>query len=362
MIYREYGRTGKKVSVIGFGGMRFRKEDYGEKAALVVRKASELGINYFDTAPLYCDDKSEEIFGLAFQDMPRQFYISTKSMISHEPDADAVRKRLDKSLQRLGVEKIDFFHMWNILNLEQYRQVIAPGGPYQGARQAQEEGLVDHIVFSTHCDGEEIETIVQEGYFEGMTVGYNAINFPFREKGLQAAAKMGLGIATMNPLGGGLIPQNPDYFKFLQEFGDETVVQAALRFNASHQEISTVLAGMGSIEEVLENVQVGAEIRPMSEQKMAQIKSQLSEAMNQLCTGCGYCKGCPVDIPIPKYLDAYNMYILQKNTQGITDRLKWHWRLPAEKAGECIECRICEAKCTQKLPIIERLKMIAEKC
>lgn len=360
MIYKEYGKTGKKISVIGFGGMRFKSKDYGEKAAQVVRKAFELGVNYFDTAPFYCDDQSEEIMGLAFQGMPKdQFYVSTKSMVYSEPDQDAVRRRIEKSLKRLGLSKIHFFHMWCIKSMDQYRLVTAKGGPLAGALKAKEAGLIEHIVFSTHCDGDDIVTMVNDGHFEGMTIGYNVINFPFREKGLAAAYEKGLGVVTMNPLSGGIIPQHPDHFDFIRERKEESVVQAALRFNISHREITCALAGMSSIEEVIENVQAGSDLSAMSEEKLQQIKGSLGSGMNHLCTGCGYCKGCPVDIDIPKYLDAYNMHILKNSSEEILNRLKWHWSLEAKGAGACIECGKCEAQCTQKLPIIQRLQHIA---
>ncbi|MBZ4647670.1 MAG: aldo/keto reductase [Clostridia bacterium] len=362
MQYKEYGKTGKKVSVIGFGGMRFRKEDYSksmEKCAAVVRRASELGVNYFDTAPNYCDDKSEEIMGEAFKDMPNPFYVSTKSAIWSEKNADDVRRRIEKSLKRMGLEKITFFNMWCILNLEQYRKVMAPGGPYEGALKAKEEGLIEHIVFSTHCNGEDIETIVNEGYFEGVTLGYNATNFAFRQRGIKAAYEKGLGVVTMNPLGGGIIPQNPEFYSFIKENENDSLVQAALKFNASHKEITVVLPGMGTIEEVEENVKAGENFGEMTEEKLNKMAKMLNESLDALCTGCQYCKGCPKDIEIPKYMDAYNMYILNKENTAISDRLKWHWGMNKEKAAECIECGKCEAQCTQHLPIIERLKYIA---
>jgi predicted aldo/keto reductase-like oxidoreductase len=359
MIYKEYGKTGKKVSAIGFGGMRFRKEDYEkslEEAAKVAIKANELGINYFDTAPFYCDDKSEDIMGVAFKHMPNPFYVSTKSNISSEKTADEVRRRIDKSLKRLGVEKINFFHMWCILNMEQYRNIMAPGGPYEGALKAKEEGLIEHITFSTHCSGEEIETIVNEGYFEGVTLGYNATNFAFRQKGIKAAYEKGLGVVTMNPLGGGIIPQNPDFYSFLKENEGDSLVQAALKFNASHKEITVTLAGMGSIGEVEENVKAGEGFGEMTEAKLENLSKRLNSSLDKLCTGCQYCVGCPKDIDIPKFMDAYNMYILKKESKEIGSRLRNHWSLNAEDAAKCIACGKCERKCTQHLPIIERLK------
>ena len=362
MIYKEYGKTGKMVSTIGFGGMRFRKEDYEKslyEAAKVAVRANELGINYFDTAPFYCDDKSEEVMGEAFKYMKNPFYVSTKSGISSEKDADAVRKRIDGSLKRLGIEKINFFHMWCILNLEQYRQVMAPGGPYEGALRAKEEGLIEHIVFSTHCNGDEIETIVNEGYFEGVTLGYNATNFAFRQKGIRAAYEKGLGVVTMNPLGGGIIPQNPKFYSFIKENEEDTLVQAALKFNVSHKEITVALAGMGSIEEVEENVRAGENIGEMTEEKLTRFSGKINSSLDTLCTGCQYCVGCPKDIQIPKMMDAYNMYILSNKDERISSRLKGHWGIDIKDAAECISCGICEKKCTQHLPIIERLKYVA---
>ena len=362
MIYKEYGKTGKMISTIGFGGMRFRKEDYEKslyEAAKVAVRANELGINYFDTAPAYCDDKSEEIMGEAFKYMKKPFYVSTKSSISNEKDAIAVRKRIDLSLKRLGVEKIDFLHMWCILNLDQYRKIMAPGGPYEGALRAKEEGLIEHIVFSTHCNGDEIETIVKEGHFDGVTLGYNATNFAFRQKGIKAAYENGLGVVTMNPLGGGIIPQNPDFYSFIKDNKEDTLVQAALKFNASHKEITVVLAGMGSLEEVEENVKAGENIGEMTVEKLSRFSAKISSSLDTLCTGCQYCVGCPKDIQIPKIMDAYNMYLLTNTNERISSRLKGHWGLDTKDAAECIACGICEGKCTQHLPIIERLKYVA---
>jgi uncharacterized protein len=362
MLYKEYGKTGKKVSVIGFGGMRFRKEDYDksfEEAAKVAVRANELGINYFDTAPFYCEDKSEEIMGAAFKHMPNPFYVSTKSGISAEKTADDVRRRIELSLKRMGLEKITFFNMWCILSLDQYRRVMAPGGPYEGALKAKEEGLIEHLVFSTHCNGDEIELMVNEGHFEGITVGYNATNFAFRQKGIKAAHAKGLGVVTMNPLGGGIIPQNPDFYSFLKDNEEDTLVQAALKFNASHKEITIALAGMGTVEEVEENVKAGENITEMTEAKLEALSKQLNSSLDTLCTGCQYCLGCPKQIEIPKYMDAFNMHIIKKDNEEIKNRLKWHWALNPKLAEECIACGICEKKCTQKLPIIERLKHIA---
>lgn len=362
MIYKKYGNTGKIVSAIGFGGMRFKEDDFENdlsKAAEIVRYASSLGINYFDTAPHYCNDKSEEIMGKAFKNMPNPFYVSTKSSVRDEKTADELRQRVEKSLERLGVEKINFLHMWCILDLNQYRQVIAPNGPYEGALKLKEEGLIDHICFSTHATGEEIETMVNDNRFEGVTLGYNATNFAFRQRGIKAAYDRGLGVVTMNPLGGGIIPGNPKFYSFLKEDDADTLAQAALKFNISHEEITVTLTGMKSKEEVEENVKAAINVDKMTPEKMKKLNTHLSSSLDTLCTGCGYCNSCPKGINIPKFMDAYNMYILEEKDESIAYRLKYHWGLKKDLAKECISCSKCELACTQHLPIIERLKYIS---
>ncbi len=367
MLYKEYGKTGKKLSALGFGGMRFDVENNTiEENAKIVRRASELGINYFDTAPDYCDSKSEIIFGEAFRDMPNPFYVSTKSMVVKDPTAGDVRRRLEMSLKRMGLDKINFFHMWCILDLDMYQKVIAEGGPYQGALKLKEEGLIDHIVFSTHANGQEIEKIIDDQLFDGVLLGYNASNFAYRERGVKAAYRNNLGVVTMNPLGGGVIPKNAEFYSFIKQNESDTIAQAALKFNMSHKEITVTLAGISSLEELEENVAAAETLDEIGDTQVEDIKSHLKEGLNALCTGCGYCIGCPQDIYIPAYMMAYNEKIIYDNQEkleeGVNGARNWG---PLKSrndsfAKNCVECGICETQCTQHLPIIQRLEECAE--
>ena len=169
----------------------------------------------------------------------------------------------------------------------------------------------------------------------------------------------------MNPQGGGLIPQHRDYFDFIRERQDETVSQAALRFNAAQKWITVVLAGMKTIEEVEENVKVADYPLIVSDEKLKEIKSRITDSMNLLCTTCGYCSKCPQKIKIPSYMEAYNLSLL-KDENETKKRINWFKDQGVLKEGvstaaDCIACGLCETLCTQKLPIIERLKEIALK-
>lgn len=363
MIYREFGKTGKQLSVLGFGGLRFPYDLYmteagREKCTELVVEAWKNGVNYFDTAPDYCESKSEQIYGAAFRCM-KDFYVSTKSTINEDPKADDVRRRIEKSLDIMGLEKIHFYHMWCILDIEQYRRIIAPGGPYWGALKAKEEGLIEHICFSAHCTGNEIAEIIKEGYFEGVTLGYNVINSKFREEGVRAAREQGIGVITMNPLAGGFIPKNKDKFSFICENERQSVCEAALRYNAAIPGINVVLSGMCNKEELYSNIKAMEKPLSYNEDFRRRIAEQLDVMYDRLCTGCGYCNKCPQKIRVPQLMSSYNQFMLNHNNgESLLDDLENVQHLDPEEKVPCIKCGKCEKKCTQHLNIVKRIEEI----
>lgn len=353
MLYRNYGKTGKDISTIGFGGMRFANPLNLEESSELVLYAHSQGINYFDTAPMYCDDRSEGIMGAALSQLPREsYYVSSKCS---RPSANELQKSLEQSLERLQVETIDFFHIWHLMNPDDWQKRLQ-GGAVEAAIRAKEQGLIRHLVCSSHMQGDELSAVLDENIFEGVLLGYNVLNFPYRSAAVKLAGSKGLGVVTMNPLGGGLIPQNPERFSFLAEDNAGGVVEAALRFNVSNPYISSALVGFSNKDEIDQAVAAMEKFTPDSEQRQSRIKQKIEAAFNDLCTGCGYCLPCPVDIPIPKYLDAYNQILLKQGERDAAlDRLKWHWNLTGGKSKECIQCSLCEERCTQHLPIQQRL-------
>ncbi len=354
---KSYGKTGKQITVIGFGGMRFDHPEDIETNAEIVLYSYQRGINYFDTAPGYCSDKSEDIMGAAFRQMQSgTFYVSTKCMAA---EGGQLRRTLEKSLKRLGLEKIDFFHIWCVITPEAWQQRIK-GGAVAAAHKAKEEGLIEHVVVSSHLRGDELSKLLAEGQVEGVTLGYCAVNFPYRQKALAAAAKMNLGVVTMNPLAGGLIPQNAERFDFLRGPNDRSVVEAALRFNVSHPAVTCALVGFSKKQHIDEAVAAVENFQPYSRQHIAAVRRKVRRTFNDLCTGCGYCLPCPSDVPIPRLMDAYNHKLLgDGSSQAIVDRLHWHWSEDPAAAEACSLCGQCEERCTQHLPIGERMQEIA---
>ena len=359
MLYKEYGRTGISLGAIGCGGMRLPNPQRHADGIAILHAARRAGINYFDTAPFYCDDQSEDIFGEALRSMPPSplpLYVSSKCS---RPSGSDFRRGLEKSLSRLGLPRIDFFHVWCVMDPADWKSRV-DGGALREACKAKEEGLIGHVCVSTHMRGEEIERMLEDHpEIEGVTLGYCAINFPYRLRGVQAAGRLGRGVVAMNPLGGGLIPGHPDAFDFIRAPGDPDVVAAALRFLVSEPAVATALVGFSSVAHVEAACRALDGFTPHAPEHLDALRARIQRDFNEMCTGCGYCLPCPRGIPIPRFMDVHNLMQLQAPDDEIRARLNYHWDLTPAQAAECVECGLCESRCTQHLPIIDRLKKIA---
>ena len=364
MIYKKYGKTGNNVSAVGFGGMRFDlTKDEKENIDLVLY-AAEKGINYFDTAPGYCEDKSETLMGKALTQLKRDsYYVSTKFNPMNgkckQDYLDAVKKSLDK----LNVEYIDYYHIWCLREMENYEYAMKEGMQYDALLEAKEQGLINHIVCSSHQPGDEIKQVADDGKVEGILMGINMLNSQYRWKGVEACVENNLGIVAMNPLSGGVIPQNEDKLKFLAK-GNDTPTEAALRFCISSP-ITVTLNGFSTREHIDMACNIADNCTPYTKSDLDEIAKSLGHNMNSLCTGCGYClEDCPMSINIPAYMQFYNNKLMwAEEDEKLKNRLhnfeyKWGTLVSSPKASECIECGMCENTCTQHLDIVERLNYI----
>jgi len=358
MIYRDYGQTGEKVSLLGFGGMRFKNVDNHDECVRMMAAAAQGGVNYFDTAPGYFETRSETVFGKGFAELRRlglPYLSATKTFESTE---SGIRKEIETQLKRLDIPSIDFYHIWCITNLNNW-EGRKKDGILKTFTKLKEEGLIKHICISSHLIKNEIRELLMEGVFEGVLFGYSAYNFKTRQEAFDAIREKKLGAVVMNPLGGGVIPDHPELFKHIRREGESTVT-AALRILWDHPEISVTLVGFDTIEHVNEALQAIEGYKPRTPSELEEAISKNMSSFEGICTGCAYCDNCPQDIPIPCYMDAYNQKLLDKNNKDpIGDRLKWHWNLERSGAEKCVSCGLCEEACTQHLDIINRLKEIA---
>jgi predicted aldo/keto reductase-like oxidoreductase len=359
MIYREYGQTGLKISLLGFGGMRFKNVNDHDECVKLMVAAAEGGINYFDTAPGYFETRSETVFGKGLAELRKRglpYYCSTKTFESTE---SGIRREIEAQLKRLNIDSIDFYHIWCITDLKNWEK-RKQDGILQAFRKLKDEGLIKHICISSHLIKNEIKTLLMEGVFEGVLFGYSAYNFQTRKEAFDAIKEKKLGAVIMNPLGGGVIPEHPDLFKFIRREGESTAA-AALRILWDHNDITTTLVGFDTMDHLDEALAAMEGYKPRTQAERDEVISKAHLSFEGICTGCAYCNECPQGIPIPQYMDAYNQKLLDKYSKDpIGDRLKWHWNLRREPIADCVECGLCEAACTQHIDIINRLKEIAQ--
>ena len=359
MQYREYGQTGKKVSILSFGGMRFADIDNHDECIRMMVAAAEGGINYFDTAPGYCEGKSEVVFGKGFAELRRRnlpYYSATKTFAS---DADAIRREIEAQLKRMDVPAIDFYHIWSIVNLEGW-QARKDDGILRTFGKLKEEGLIRNICVSSHLIKDEIRELLMEGVFEGVLLGYSAFNFQSRQAAFDAIREKRLGTIIMNPLGGGVIPKHEDKFGFLKRPG-ESISAAALRFLWDHPDITSALVGFDTVEHIQDAIAAVEGYEPRTQAELDELKSRALTTFDGICTGCAYCDDCPEGIPVSKFMDVYNQKIFHDGGGGdpIANRLRWHWHMDRSVAAGCTACGHCEDACTQHLDIIKRLQEIA---
>jgi hypothetical protein len=352
MNYRPLGETGKKLSVIGFGGTQWFNED----AVRNIQRAIDLGINYFETSHLYCNNQSEVILGKGIKERRNKVFISTKSHAKHDftGTASGVRKAIDEALRRIGVDKIDFYQMWGVNDQGTFEVMMSKDGPLEGAKKARSEGLIEHIGITSHDTSDNIIRYLETQEFECLTVHYNMLNQE-KEKVIKKAYEMGIGVIIMNPLAGGMLVPAPDEIK--RKLGQVIypTAQLGLRFVISNPYVSTAISGMGSVREVEENSSIGENIGPLDEVERAKINEIIRQFRNlgsSFCNNCGYCRPCSQDIEVPrilKYLNYYKVY-------AIREWLLRQYQNEFKKADKCIECGQCLPRCPQKLDIINLLK------
>jgi predicted aldo/keto reductase-like oxidoreductase len=364
MKYVTFGKTGKKVSILGMGGMRFEKEIPVNECVSFLHYANELGINYFETGPEYNDDRSEDIYGKALRNMPTDnWYISTKAR--NTKTAGEVEGIIENSLRRLRVDVIHFYLLWCIINPGQYSLSKKAGRSLEAIFKAKEKGLIEHIGVSTHMYSDEIKKIADDSFFEFLLMPYNALNFVQRTEGLRYAKDHNLGTVSMNPVYGGVIPQYRDILKIYPD-STRSPVEDAMAFCLQSPYIDVTLSGMNSKKMVKENVAYVEKFDKISPEEHDRRESKIQTSFSGLCTSCGYCMPhCPEEINIKSYMEVYNNYMLTKDIEVTKERYSWYseWGPLFEnmkKAADCTECGECESACTQYLDIRKRLKWISE--
>lgn len=332
MEYVTLGKTGLKISRLGFGGIPIQRVDAAVTKELV-KAMAEKGINYIDTARGYT--VSESYLGEALEGLRDQFVLATKSMSRTK---EAMAKDIDISLGNLRTDYIDLYQVHNP-NMEQLEQVIAAGGALEALQEAKAAGKIGHIGVTAHSL-EVFEKALELDWVETIMFPYNIVETQALDL-IRKCTEKNIGFITMKPLAGGAIE-------------DATL---AIRFICANPDVTVVIPGMFDLKEIDQNLAACEDKTPLNEAEMAKMEEIRKQLGNNFCRRCNYCAPCTVGIGIPNvflfqgYLDRY----------GLGDWARDRYGAMPVKASACIGCGACEKRCPYNLPIREMLKDAAAK-
>lgn len=366
MRYKKFGKTGIEISTLGFGCMRFpmAKVDGSDvvdqdKVTQIIRRAYELGVNYYDTAYMYCGGLSENALGKALKGFRDKVYVSSKSPGYKIEKPGDYRKILEEQLQKLDMDYIDIYYFHGI-GYDSFHEIDRKAQWLKEAQKAKEEGLIRHISFSFHDKPENMIKLVDMGCFESVLCQYSAIDRS-NEEAMAYARSRGLGVVVMGPLGGGRVSGLPKEVAAKLGIEVKSNAEMALRFVFANPDVDCALSGMSNLQMVEENAATASNAAPLNEKEVKAINDMMTEneKLSQLyCTGCAYCMPCPAEVNIPHVFQMMNYHKVYRTTayarQGYAS-IGSPW-IPGKNAEACIECGECETKCPQKIKIREQLK------
>jgi predicted aldo/keto reductase-like oxidoreductase len=372
MKYRRFGKLDWQVSALGFGAMRLPTvgEDRSKidevEAIKMLRYAIDHGVNYIDTAYPYHGGNSEIVVGKALMDGYREkVRIATKMptwLVNSKADMD---KYFGEQLKRLQNECIDFYLLHG-LNRERWIKMLDLD-VLGWAEKAIADGKIGHLGFSFHDEYEVFREIV-DGY-DGWVLSQIQYNFENEDlqagtRGLEYAASKGLAVVVMEPLLGGYLVNPPDEVQKIWDEAKKNPVDMALQWLWNKPQVSVVLSGMSTIEQVRQNVESASSsgIGKLTNEDLnliARVRDKYRKIRPIPCTKCGYCMPCPSGVNIPRNFELYNQGVAY-NKMDLSRAIYNGSMEEGQRASACVACKSCEGKCPQKIAISEWMPRIHE--
>jgi len=380
LLYRNFGKTGKKVSILGFGCMRLPVIDCNyEKineplATKMLQYVIDNGVNYVDTAYTYhgasaaAPGKSEIFVGNALKEgLREEIYLSTKLPSWLVQKKEDLNYFLDEQLKRLQTDKIDFYllhglgkNTWEILKKFDVLDFLD---------SAIEDDRIGYAGFSFHDELKLFKEITDSYNWSFAQIQYNYMDHEFQagKAGLEYISTKNMGTTIMEPLRGGCLTNNipqdiQDIWK--KSSTKRSLVEWALRFLWDHEEINVVLSGMSTIEHVKENIKIAQEgfansLTNDEKNLIHEVKESYNERIYARCTGCNYCMPCPEGVDIPLNLNLLNDVHVYQNMQKPSGNYSF-LKAKKQSASFCTQCGECEEKCTQNIRVMKYLKEAAK--
>ncbi|MCD8289073.1 MAG: aldo/keto reductase [Prevotella sp.] len=413
MTLRTNHNTGDKVSLLGFGMMRLPTVNNGgsaretdeeidqEMVNRLVDYALAHGVNYFDTAPVYCQGKSEHATGIALSRHKRSGYFIATKLSNQNPAnwaREASQAMLRNSLKELQTDYIDYLLLHSVGGGEDpfatFNGRFIDNGLLDWLVEQKAKGVIRNLGFSYHGDVRIFDMLLKwhdEGryHWDFVQIELNYLDWDYAHE-INAAntnasylyaelEKRNIPAVIMEPLLGGRLANVPDYVaKKLQEREPQSTAAGwAFRFAGTPEGVLTVLSGMTYMEHLEENVRTYSPLRPLTDADLAllaDVAKDIFDIKAVPCTGCKYCMPCPYGLNIPVVFAHYNKCLNEGNlvhTSGEHDSAYRRARraflvgydrsVPKlRQADHCIGCGQCKPHCPQSIDIPKEMVRIAE--
>ena len=362
-------KYGNKLSILGFGCMRFPKKagfiDM-EETEREIMTAIDSGINYFDTAYIY--PGSEAALGeiLERNRVRSRVNIATKMPHYLIKNMDALDRLFAVELKRLRTDHVDFYLMHMLPDAETWGKLQALGIE-DWIREKKASGAIRQVGFSYHGNSDVFCKLLDAWDWDFCQIQYNYMDEHTQagRRGLQHAHSKGIPVIIMEPLRGGRLVKNlPERAVRImaQHTPTHTPAQWAFRWLWDQPEVTVVLSGMNSDAMVRDNIHTASttEVGSLTEADQTMLKqvvAAINDKMKVGCTGCAYCMPCPKQVNIPGTFAAYNRRYQEGAFWGLVEYVMASvLQKDCTAASACIGCGKCEQHCPQHLPIREKLK------
>ena len=374
MQYRVNPKNGDQLSALGFGCMRFTRRGGGidqEKANSELKRALDLGVNYFDTAYIY--PGSEVCLGrfLAQYGCRDQVKIATKLPQYTIRRLEDAEKTFQEELKRLGTDHVDYYLMHMLNDARSWERLCALG-VREWAEEKKRSGAIRNLGFSFHGGTEAFRELVDAYDWDFCQIQFNYMDEHAQAgvEGLRHAHEKGLPVIIMEPLrggklAGGLSPKAKRVFDEAEP--KRSPVDWGLRWIWNHPEVTVVLSGMNDISQVEENCRIASDSLPgaLTDDELSVYGRALHEILSVTkvgCTGCNYCQPCPKGVAIPTCFAAYNASF----SDGYINALREYMmcttlRKVRTNAGLCVKCGKCEKHCPQGIAIRDELDKVKKR-
>lgn len=359
-------QLGCEISRLGYGGMRFPKngdEVDVEEAVKLLRKAYDMGVNYFDTAVVYHKGESEKIFGKAFEIYDRSsYYLADKMSIWVCKDEQEMKDLFERQLKTLKTDYIDFY-LVHSLNRNHY-QKVKEFHCVEFLQEMKRQGKIKHLGFSFHDTYPVFTQILNDYDWDFVQIQLNYLDWQNQgaEQLYRELEKRNLPCMVMEPVRGRYLATLDEQRAkpFLEMEPNRSIASWAIRWVESLPQVTVVLSGMSDMAQLEDNVAMMTNFEPMNEKELeavAKVVEEIRKVNDIPCTGCRYCMDCPMGVDIPEIFAIYSrLKIFGKDKSFVEDYKEVMEN--GNGAEHCVGCQQCMNHCPQSIEIPDKLAMI----